>query len=284
MVSDDSFYNAVNNLWTDEVDDPSVVYLQRLISSGFRFTANMWTGGSRVHSEIIVQKNEPTKLQQVERKTKVRVVSETSRLNRMDKGKGKIDDDEVCPSMHVDKSDLEAIIDKKLDVHTEEIRQMLLNHRASMDSDFKLEKSLMKDELVDEIKGTIRRGDPGVYGSDLGLNKNKNHININPIDSVGDLGSSGPYGAINAIIKDLGKEGATDKAKPMKAGGESSGTGGKVNKDEEDDHEDNMDLGGDEERNDAAVDGDHLGGDGSKNDDSGKDKVISLEVIIALIG
>ncbi|CAL9248818.1 unnamed protein product [Arabidopsis halleri] len=238
----------------------------------------MWTGGSRVHSEIIVQQNEPTKLQQVERKTKVRVVPETSRLNRMDKGKGKIDDDEVCPSMPVDKSDLEAIIDKKLDVHTEEIRQMLLNHRASMDSDFKLEKSLMKDELVDEIIGTIRRGDPGVYGSDLGLNKNKNHININPIDSVGDLGSSGPYGAINAIIKDLGKEGATDKAKPMKAGGESSGTGGKVNKDEEGDHEDNMDLGGDGERNDAAVHGDHLGGDGSKNDDSGKDKVISLEV------
>lgn len=108
--------------------------------------------------------------------------------------------------MPVDKSDMEAIIDKKLAVHTEEIRQMLLNHKASMDSDFKLEKSLMKDELVDEIIGTIRRGDPGVYGSDLGLNKNKNHININHIDSVGDLGSSGPYGAINAIIKDLGKK------------------------------------------------------------------------------
>lgn len=45
-----------------------------------------------------------------------------------------------------------------------------------------------------------------------------------------------------------------------------------------------MDLGGDGERNDAVVDGDHLGGDGSKNDDSGKDKVIPLEVIIALIG
>ncbi|CAL9248817.1 unnamed protein product [Arabidopsis halleri] len=29
MVSDDSSYNAVNKLWTDEVDDPSVVYLRR---------------------------------------------------------------------------------------------------------------------------------------------------------------------------------------------------------------------------------------------------------------
>lgn len=53
LASEDTLYDNVNN-WADEVVDLSVVYLKRLIASGFRFTEEMWTGGVHNHPMLIL--------------------------------------------------------------------------------------------------------------------------------------------------------------------------------------------------------------------------------------
>lgn len=49
----DSQYEEVNH-WKDKVEDESVLYLEKFIGSGFKFTKDMWSGGVNEWPVIVV--------------------------------------------------------------------------------------------------------------------------------------------------------------------------------------------------------------------------------------
>ncbi|KFK26023.1 hypothetical protein AALP_AA8G193500 [Arabis alpina] len=112
LPADDSLYEDLNH-WSEDVEDPSVIYMERLIGSGFNFTKDIWRGGVDVWPVIAP----PSK--------KGRCVKKTN------KGKGKVGEQSKHheanrdgPFANVDVEGIMSLIDQKLAAHTAEIRDM----------------------------------------------------------------------------------------------------------------------------------------------------------------
>jgi len=56
---DDPPYPNINDYWIDEVEDPTLDYMERVIGSRYKFQQSDWRGGCRTWPKIVVDENHP---------------------------------------------------------------------------------------------------------------------------------------------------------------------------------------------------------------------------------
>ncbi|KFK22819.1 hypothetical protein AALP_AAs58172U000100 [Arabis alpina] len=137
LAAEDDLYEQVN-YWDDEVEDPSITYVERLIGSGFIFSKGIWRGGYAGWLVILPQSKVGKKAPVKEKGQKTKPIN---------KGKGKVGEESSAeeanqqgPFADLDVEALMKRIDEKLDAHTVEIKQL-----------YAADLKLMRDQLQDEI-------------------------------------------------------------------------------------------------------------------------------------
>ncbi|KAG7550108.1 Papain-like cysteine peptidase superfamily [Arabidopsis thaliana x Arabidopsis arenosa] len=161
LPCDDPPHPSIND-WGDEVSDPALDYMESLIGRGYKFKRGDWRGGWRSWPPIVVDQNlkednvrKPKKVS-FRRPNKNFEIPETSQ-GGPSKGKGKVTEDEdICPPKGPEGQDiLYALIMEHVNAKFRELKDELI---VELCQRVGVEKSLMKDELLDEIISNLRHG------------------------------------------------------------------------------------------------------------------------------
>ncbi|XP_020890719.1 uncharacterized protein LOC110230862 [Arabidopsis lyrata subsp. lyrata] len=166
LSTDDPPHPSIND-WPDEVSDPAIDYMESLIGGGYKFCQADWIGGCRTWPKIVVDENPKEPNVRKTKKVPVRRPNINSDMPEFpqggpsgsSKGKGKVDEDFCPPAGTEGKDVLHALImeevNSKFRDMKEELKVELMGEVCRM---YGVEKSLLKDELLDEIISNLRHG------------------------------------------------------------------------------------------------------------------------------
>ncbi|CAE5973925.1 unnamed protein product [Arabidopsis arenosa] len=148
--------------WVDEVADPALDYMERLIGSRFNFTKDVWSGGYSKWPQIMVDEKGHEEKVSRPRKAPAKRPPKTTDIPGSSRGKEKVDE-ESHPSGDDHGGQGQNILHALI---IEQVEQRIRDVRTELKIEFydeirrvvDIDKKLMKDELLDEIISNLRYG------------------------------------------------------------------------------------------------------------------------------